>query len=338
MRRLLLVLGLLTSAFAGGAFAQTFSGNISALAAQAFANMIFGATQSNPPYPGGPLGSNTLEITDGSFNLFNSMLYGWGGSATAVCINANHLPTFNCQASGGFSSPTGAASYTAGDSVALLVQYDSTTPWLQTVAGTFTATRFTPSSSLSALQISKLRVGEVIDTDDATKCSGIVSSWDLTGAFVDTQGFFQQGTLTACNPPSGTHATVRFTKGFAANFNCNLAAGGQQISCTSLENDCANNLGSDFTPALNGGRINCLDVTNPGANQASEGVRVRGKFYSGIDLSGATLGPGGVVNAPLATPGSSSSACAQGAIEWDAGFVYVCTATNTWKRATLAAF
>lgn len=38
------------------------------------------------------------------------------------------------------------------------------------------------------------------------------------------------------------------------------------------------------------------------------------------------------------TPGSSSTACAAGTISWDASFVYVCTATNTWKRATLGAF
>jgi hypothetical protein len=38
------------------------------------------------------------------------------------------------------------------------------------------------------------------------------------------------------------------------------------------------------------------------------------------------------------TPASSSSACTVGMMEADANYIYVCTATNTWKRATLATF
>lgn len=47
---------------------------------------------------------------------------------------------------------------------------------------------------------------------------------------------------------------------------------------------------------------------------------------------------GGAVNLQLTTPASSSAACASGDFAEDASFVYVCTATNTWKRATLATF
>jgi hypothetical protein len=41
-------------------------------------------------------------------------------------------------------------------------------------------------------------------------------------------------------------------------------------------------------------------------------------------------------NSSLKTPSSSSAACTQGQIEWDANFVYVCIATNTWKRAGIS--
>jgi hypothetical protein len=41
---------------------------------------------------------------------------------------------------------------------------------------------------------------------------------------------------------------------------------------------------------------------------------------------------------PLTTPASSAAACITGQIVWDAGFIYICTATNTWKRAALVAF
>jgi hypothetical protein len=38
------------------------------------------------------------------------------------------------------------------------------------------------------------------------------------------------------------------------------------------------------------------------------------------------------------TPINSSSACVKGAVSWDSGFVYVCVANNTWKRAALSAW
>lgn len=36
------------------------------------------------------------------------------------------------------------------------------------------------------------------------------------------------------------------------------------------------------------------------------------------------------------TPASASAACTTGQMAWDSGFVYVCVATNTWKRTALA--
>jgi hypothetical protein len=44
----------------------------------------------------------------------------------------------------------------------------------------------------------------------------------------------------------------------------------------------------------------------------------------------------GRLNAPLYTPASSTSACTVGDFADDANFHYVCTATNTWKRAALS--
>ena len=46
----------------------------------------------------------------------------------------------------------------------------------------------------------------------------------------------------------------------------------------------------------------------------------------------------GILNTPPTTPASSSSPCTAGDIEADASYIYVCTATNTWKRAVLSPF
>ncbi len=48
-------------------------------------------------------------------------------------------------------------------------------------------------------------------------------------------------------------------------------------------------------------------------------------------------GKGGL-QVPLATPASSSDTCSAGQIGADTGFLYVCTASNTWKRAALSTF
>jgi hypothetical protein len=40
----------------------------------------------------------------------------------------------------------------------------------------------------------------------------------------------------------------------------------------------------------------------------------------------------------LATPASSSAPCTAGQIGADAKYVYVCVATNSWKRSALSSF
>jgi hypothetical protein len=48
-----------------------------------------------------------------------------------------------------------------------------------------------------------------------------------------------------------------------------------------------------------------------------------------------SLNPGGSVLIGTQTPASAGATGTAGTVTWDAGYVYVCTATNTWKRAEL---
>jgi hypothetical protein len=45
----------------------------------------------------------------------------------------------------------------------------------------------------------------------------------------------------------------------------------------------------------------------------------------------------GLLSAPLATQANNATGTA-GQISWDADYIYVCVATNTWKRATLNSY
>lgn len=76
------------------------------------------------------------------------------------------------------------------------------------------------------------------------------------------------------------------------------------------------------TGAIAGGDAT-LTAADSGDTNAS--VLISGKGKGGLKV-------------PLTTPSSSSDTCAAGQIDADTGFVYVCTAANTWKRAALSTF
>ena len=50
----------------------------------------------------------------------------------------------------------------------------------------------------------------------------------------------------------------------------------------------------------------------------------------------ATLDINGTVRAPLQTITSSTAAGVAGQIAWDASYIYICVADNTWKRVALS--
>ena len=53
-----------------------------------------------------------------------------------------------------------------------------------------------------------------------------------------------------------------------------------------------------------------------------------------VDITGTELNIAGVLKAPQSTKTSSATGVT-GQITWDADYIYVCTATNTWKRVAL---
>jgi hypothetical protein len=58
-----------------------------------------------------------------------------------------------------------------------------------------------------------------------------------------------------------------------------------------------------------------------------------------VDINWAFTGnllPSGLLVIPTQTPASAAAAGSAGTITWDANYIYVCTATNTWKRVAIA--
>ncbi len=50
------------------------------------------------------------------------------------------------------------------------------------------------------------------------------------------------------------------------------------------------------------------------------------------------LGTGTVIIHTSSPPSGASDTGVAGTIMWDSGFIYICTATNTWKRVAIASW
>jgi hypothetical protein len=78
--------------------------------------------------------------------------------------------------------------------------------------------------------------------------------------------------------------------------------------------------------------------TSTGALRVTGGVGVSGAMNVGgaATFAGAVTIGGTVIHTLSATPASATAAGTVGTMSWDANYIYICTATNTWKRVAIA--
>ena len=107
-------------------------------------------------------------------------------------------------------------------------------------------------------------------------------------------------------------------------------------------------LGSASTPSFTfTGDLN-TGIYSPGANQVAISTGGNGRVFidsSGRLLVGTSSDSGGALLqvdgdrvriSTAKTPASASDTGTTGEVCWDANYIYVCTATDTWKRAALS--
>lgn len=105
-----------------------------------------------------------------------------------------------------------------------------------------------------------------------------------------------------------------------------------------------------------GGSIAITAGSGHGANQAAGDITLQLGLATGIGTPGSiflrdqianrvqfTAGqlsmlPGAIFTLQSNAPATAASAGVTGTITWDAGFIYICTTTNTWKRVAIATF
>jgi hypothetical protein len=110
--------------------------------------------------------------------------------------------------------------------------------------------------------------------------------------------------------------------------------GTNYLNCASIEAFVDGLPGTNDMP----GRL-VFSTTLDGAASPTERLRITSAGNVGIGTTGPTtlldVNSNAVRLRTARTPASATATGAQGEISWDADYIYVCTATNTWKRAAL---
>jgi hypothetical protein len=85
----------------------------------------------------------------------------------------------------------------------------------------------------------------------------------------------------------------------------------------------------------NAGRNETTDDNLYISNHLTSTPLIKGKF----DSTGGNAGSVriyGDLQLTTKTPASASDTGTEGTITWDADYIYICTATNTWKRVAIS--
>jgi len=189
------------------------------------------ATYDTPNYIYGHVAYNNMRVTKrpcGSRDM---------NTGFSAQISAN--PQRGAEIAG-FSFPTSLAAYQDRDAVGIYadVYADPNEQILINTVDSYTATRVNFLTPLTEIQVSRLRVGIIIDTrHSGLKYSGSVTSWDPSGSWIETAGWYKMGVTTAGQVPPGSNGILinPVTKIWGANFQVKVPSASHAHSAAGLE-------------------------------------------------------------------------------------------------------
>jgi hypothetical protein len=175
----------------------------------------------------------------------------------------------------------------------------------------------------------------------------------LTGDYIGAVYTAEFGTLATGvqiqnNPGSSWKYAIRYLKDGNSLFSVdglgNIAASSLFLGSIELNGD-PNNGSVDVGKLANPSATPFIDLNGFGTadnvrmiNDANGQLTVDTVTGGNLRLNKAGVFTTGSFHVNLATPASSSAPCTTGQIGADANFVYVCVATNHWKRSALGSF
>jgi hypothetical protein len=168
--------------------------------------------------------------------------------------------------------------------------------------------------NLSVWAVGKSKFNESISVGDTNPQAGI-------GVFVKPEALTGGTQIGLQSAPISTVAATTTGEGIRARCDTVAASFTQALNMgISVENP-TKGAGSTITEA-NGIRV--ADITEGATNRA---IKTLGNALSEFT---------GGITCPIRTPASAAAAGVAGEIRWDASYIYICTATNTWKRVAIA--
>jgi len=81
--------------------------------------------------------------------------------------------------------------------------------------------------------------------------------------------------------------------------------------------------------------ISMTDTASPGTSLPLD-IQVGGTSVLKVDSAGDITTSGDLIISSPTVPASASATGTAGTISWDSSYIYICTATNTWKRVAIA--
>ena len=172
--------------------------------------------------------------------------------------------------------------------------------------------------------------------------AGATGSWSVVGEEIDVRA------VTGSTPLALTGLTIVTVGGHAVhgsnNIDSAIAIGNQPGTSTGW--DYGLRFGGPGTafPFVSGDTLHYAYPSTGGLTIANgvdfSNLTFTGNAWksTGSTIDGSGNGTFKSVVMPLTTPASASAAGVTGTVLVDTGFIYVCTASNTWKRAALSTF
>jgi hypothetical protein len=120
----------------------------------------------------------------------------------------------------------------------------------------------------------------------------------------------------------------------ASNYRATGANGGPATQTTILDHSSGDGRVIVYGPdTATAGSFSMIGLSS---NGSVGGSRFTISSTGAATFAGAVTIAGTVIHNLSATPASASATGTVGTMSWDANYIYICTATNTWKRVAIA--
>jgi hypothetical protein len=189
--------------------------------------------------------------------------------------------------------------------------------------GLFSSSAFTPASNISGFS-GNINIGfNVGSLSGVTFNAPVITASKLLGS--DNITLYTPDSFVPVNGSSSINGTLTITNSTPLVLGANSS---NEITVSpSLFQIQSNTANQNFQ----------ISTWNGSVLSPAIYINASGKFVGMFNNNPqTTLDVNGTFRISTATPASSSSSGVVGQIAWDSGYVYVCVATNTWKRAALA--